>query len=408
MAIKRIQPNTHTAASVPYPGPTSPTSNTNLIPLIMDKCRSLIDHGSSIELITEQLEKDLFQLSVVKTTAQHQVWSKEVLVSERGRDWNAILERLLQQATIQSIYREASRDKSDYPPQSIPNASSTVDDSICEIQDDSILHDLQDSLQLYRFDDETTSEASRDYDPERSWYARSEIGDYVSSARAFARRTSLASMVSTDAQGTTTCVPSPPTRPCNPLNPPGYHAVDYSASPFHRPDDLFGYKRKNQPPENFHYPPPAHPPPPLTTTSTAPSSPFPAFQPFSKPSVGIQRDHGIYSEEETTTELQITINWVGRGTLHFLDSQPLNRTDIISRALELARSGRFQFDDRSGYRQSPNPSSLHATLRGVQMGGDYLHITSRVENFNTIYASATTGGKEILPIFEVEIRSDDE
>lgn len=330
-------------------------------------------------------------------------------MSERGRDWNAVLESLLQQATIQSCYRETNRDNSTYSPKSIRSIPSTASYTECGMQDQRKRWELQDSHQVYRFEDGSASESSTDSDYDSFEYSGSELEDHAFLSRGVTRSTSP-STVSTDAEETTTCVQSPPTRPCNPLNPPEYHALGYYTAPFHRPAYLSNYKSRTQPSEKVHYsppPPPPPPPPPFTASATATTTPFPTSQPFSKPSMREQRDH-VVQHDVATTQLQITIDWVGRGILQFLDCQRLSRTDIVGRALELARSGQFQFENSKGYRKPTVPASLHATLRGVRMGEDYLHITSRVENFHAIYASATRNEKGIIPVFEVEVRSSED
>lgn len=116
------------------------------------------------------------------------------------------------------------------------------------------------------------------------------------------------------------------------------------------------------------------------------------------------------NQESITAVVQITIDWVDHGTLHFLDCLPLNRSSMIEKALEILRSG--QFNVEGDYSNNNNntikaaaPSILHATLRRVHMGGNSLLVSSRIQDFSSLYTSVSQSQPGVMPVIEVEIRS---
>lgn len=105
-------------------------------------------------------------------------------------------------------------------------------------------------------------------------------------------------------------------------------------------------------------------------------------------------------------DVQISIHWIGRGTIQVIDQCPLLQSSICSKALELARS---RLGDSNGFSETmKDPShglSMCASLKKVRVGGVTHEMTgSSIEDLGPLFVGSQPQ-EAGLPGFEVEISS---
>lgn len=292
----------------------------------------------------------MLQVSVVQTIEHNGEWCRRVLASENGASWDRIIRLVYQQSILASSCQGVDYDE-DGAPFFFPRQE----------QQEQIVVEEDDFESLSRDNEESSgSELGLD-EEDTSSYTDSEMVE-VGHQPAF-----YYPMPAMEEHFEYICRPPPPPRP--------------------------------QPP----------PPPPPATSPPPPSEPSAASERTSRPS----RRQPRQTERAMATEAQITIDWAGHGTLHVLERIPLNRASIVSKALGLIRSGQFEFAGGGGTssadteRPCPSPSRLHATLRKVEMGDHSVHVTGRIETFESLYAAAVKREPGVLPVFVVHVRSDE-
>lgn len=321
---------------------------------IPDNYKKLIGPGCRVEVVTEQLADGELQVSVVQTIEHNGEWCRRVLASENGASWDRIIRLVYQHSILASSCQGLDYD-GDGAPFFFPRQE----------QQEQIVVEEEDFESLSCNDEESSgSELGFDED-DISSYAESEMVETAGQQPAFHYP-----MPAVDEHFEYICRPPPPPRPQPPPPPP---------------------------------PPMASPPPP------PPSEPSAASERTSRPG----RRQSRQTERAVTTEAQITIDWAGHGTLHVLERVPLNRASIVGKALGIIRSGQFEFagggcaSSTDLERPCPSPSRLHATLRKVEMGDHSVHVTGRIETFESLYAAAVKREPGVLPVFVVHVRSDE-
>jgi len=123
-----------------------------------------------------------------------------------------------------------------------------------------------------------------------------------------------------------------------------------------------------------------------------PSNSFPAWdtRPPSPPAPDTTT-----STRNTLKPVLINVNWVDRCTFSLVDALPLLRKPIVDAALQAAQ-GRSE--------GGPEPRLVGA-LKRVRVGGCESDVKCRIDDLGPLVRQMGTAGEEVMPSFDVEIRT---